>query len=282
MQTRDNPLIAVLIDADNISASHIDVIMEEVSLYGMASIKRIYGDWTKSNMASWKTKVLSFAISPIQQFAYTSKKNATDSALIIDAMDILYSNSIDIFFLISSDSDFTKLAMRLREAGKTVCGIGSKQTPQAFVVSCNRFFYLDALEKAHRHKELEKKTGTDKKNTKNDKKETEEAGKTIKQSQGKKKAASEAQEDDTMLSLEKFKAFTIHAIDDLCDEDGWCNLSELGNYVYNKRSDFDPRHYGHKKLNSLLKSFDDIEMYERVNPENPNVKHIYLRVASKK
>lgn len=135
--------IALLIDADNISAYHISGIIDEIAKYGITTLKRIYADWTKPHLSSWKSTLAEYGISPIQQFAYTVGKNATDSALIIDAMDMLYTSSVDIYFLVSSDSDFTKLALRLREAGKQVYGIGEAKTPKAFISACNRFIYLE-------------------------------------------------------------------------------------------------------------------------------------------
>ena len=137
--------LAVLIDADNISYSNIKAMMEEIAKYGTPTFKRIYGDWTKPTLAGWKTVLLENAISPIQQYSYTIGKNSSDSALIIDAMDILYSGRVDGFCIVSSDSDFTRLATRLREAGMKVFGIGEKKTPPAFIASCNKFIYLEIL-----------------------------------------------------------------------------------------------------------------------------------------
>lgn len=137
--------LAVLIDSDNSSFRRIDEIMEELAKFGVPTIKRIYGDWTKSNSDGWKTQLLENAITPIQQFAYTTGKNATDSALIIDAMDILYSDSVEGFCIVSSDSDFTRLAIRLREAGKFVIGMGEEKTPSAFIKACDRFIYLSVI-----------------------------------------------------------------------------------------------------------------------------------------
>lgn len=254
MEKQNDALIAILIDADNVSASYLDVIMDETTKYGICSIKRIYGDWTKPNLASWKSHLLEHAISPIQQFSYTSGKNSTDSALIIDAMDMLYTSDIDIFFLVSSDSDFTKLATRLRESGKQVYGIGEEKTPMSFISACNRFFFLEILAKHYEdaenivEREFESGMGVD--------------------------IYKDSRTSD--LSQKKLYNLVASSIDDLSDDDGYAFLGDVGNLILKKQPSFDPRHYGYKKLSSLLKNLNGIEIDERPT-KNPGVKHIYIR-----
>src|SRR6267154_2393532 len=145
MKTTEDTRIAVLIDADNIPSTNVKAMLEEIAKYGTPTFKRIYGDWTKPNLTGWKNVLLENAITPIQQYGYTTGKNATDSAMIIDAMDILYAEKVDAFAIVSSDSDFTRLATRLREAGMMVIGLGEKKTPSPFVVACDKFIYMEIL-----------------------------------------------------------------------------------------------------------------------------------------
>ncbi len=149
--------LAVLIDADNVPYANVKSMMEEIAKYGTPTFKRIYGDWTKPQLSGWKKVLLENAITPVQQYSYTTGKNSTDSALIIEAMDILYTGGVDGFCIVSSDSDFTRLAIRLREAGKKVFGIGEKKTPAPFIVSCNKFIYIEILEKEEKPEALHKK-----------------------------------------------------------------------------------------------------------------------------
>lgn len=226
--------LAVLIDADNIPYNNIKALLEEVAKYGIPTFKRIYGDWTKPQLSGWKTVLLENAISPIQQYSYTSGKNATDSAMIIDAMDILYTGRVDGFCLVSSDSDFTRLATRLREAGMRVFGLGEKKTPSAFRSACDKFIYLEILQAS----------------------EEEEGGETPaakrKSHKAKGKAISKADRElSNLLSS---------SVNDIADEDGWAYLGELGNLLLKKKPDFDARNYGFSKLLQLIKSFDNFEI----------------------
>lgn len=235
---------AVLIDADNVPYSNVKGMIEEIAKYGTPTFKRIYGDWTKPNNAGWKTVLLENAITPIQQYGYTVGKNATDSAMIIDAMDILYSGRVDGFCIVSSDSDFTRLATRLREAGMKVIGIGERKTPQPFITACDKFIYIEIL--ANDDVAPESKT----------------------KKQGK---APLPQIDKRTVSLIK------SSINDLADESGWAFLGEVGTLILKKQPNFDPRNYGFKKLLLLMKSIDSIETDERQS-ENGGTRHVYVKV----
>jgi len=204
--------LAVLIDGDNIPSAHVKEMMEEIAKYGNPTIKRIYGDWTNPHLSKWKNLLLQNAITPIQQYAYTTGKNATDSAMIIDAMDILYSEKVNGFCLVSSDSDFTKLATRLREAGMQVIGIGEKKTPTPFVVACDRFIYIEIL-----RGQSNKKEDINKKN------KTEESI------------------DKVTPRVIKLLATTIT---DSSGEDGWAFLGDVGSLLQKKQTNFDSRNYG--------------------------------------
>ena len=240
--------LAVLIDADNVPYSNVKGMLEEIAKYGTPTFKRIYGDWTKPTLSGWKAVLLENAITPIQQYAYTSGKNATDAALIIDAMDILYTGNVDGFCIISSDSDFTRLATRLREAGKQVFGMGEKKTPKPFIASCNKFIYIEILPK--------------------EVPETEPA-KPLKPA---KKAKEKPQGSNKVLT--KLIVTSIH---DLAEEDGWVFLGTLGNLILKKQPDFDPRNYGHKKLLDLIKTVPGVTIEERFSAKN-NIPHFYVRV----
>ena len=235
-----NSNIAVLIDGDNIPSAHVKEMMEEITKYGSPSIKRIYGDWTRPGLNKWKNLLLENAITPIQQYGYTTGKNATDSAMIIDAMDILYSGKVDGFCLVSSDSDFTRLATRLKEAGMQVIGIGEKKTPNPFIVACDKFIYIEILRKKSEEK-LESKdkheTGIDKIT----KKEIQLISTTIK---------------------------------DLSDDDGWAFLGDVGSLLQKKQPNFDSRNYGFDKLTPLIKSIGKFEVSER---ENSKTKLIFVK-----
>lgn len=257
--------LAVLIDADNISYQYVKPMMDEIARYGVPTIKRIYGDWTKQNMNGWKTVLLDYAISPIQQFGYTYGKNSTDTALIIDAMDILYANTVDGFCLVSSDSDFTRLAMRLREAGKQVIGIGEQKTPNAFIAACNRFLYLEILS-FREDDEYSDKQNADAVHqnaiAKQQKAASRPAAPTIRQL------------DDEMSKL--IYSFTTA----LADDSGWAFLGDVGNMILKTMPSFDPRNYGYSKLSNLIRDVKGIEVDERPTAY-PNVKHIYIRLAEK-
>ncbi|MPW24457.1 NYN domain-containing protein [Alkalibaculum sp. M08DMB] len=244
--------IAVLIDADNVSDKYIKFIFDEISNHGTPTYKRIYGDWTKPQLGSWKTVLLKNSIMPIQQYSYTSGKNATDSALIIDAMDILYSNNVDGFCIVSSDSDFTRLAARLREAGMYVVGMGEKKTPTPFISACEQFKYLEVLA-----------------TIRTDSMETTEK-------QGKQGTQKEGMEDRDEL----IKSLQI-IITESSDEDGWAYLGEVGKRLNKRHPDFDTRNYGHAKLTPLILSLQSFEIQSR-KTNNPHITHYYIKNKLKK
>ncbi|MDR3170885.1 MAG: NYN domain-containing protein [Treponema sp.] len=244
--------LAVLIDADNTQPAIIEGLLDEVAKYGVASVKRIYGDWTSTNLRSWKEKLLEYAIQPIQQFSYTSGKNATDSAMIIDAMDLLYSEKLDGFCIVSSDSDFTRLAARVRESGRTVYGFGEKKTPRAFVSVCDKFIYTEIL------------------------RDVQEDG--------------EGDEDDTKPASRIRKEFKVDrrllkllrdTVDDLADESGWAYLGGVGQKITLRSSEFDPRNYGFKKLGDLFRAISQFETEERPQ-ENSTGRQVYIRWKKRK
>ncbi len=237
--------LAVLIDGDNIPSKYISEMMEEVAKYGNPTIKRIYGDWTKPHLSKWKKILLHNAITPMQQYGYTTGKNATDSAMIIDAMDILYSDKVDGFCIASSDSDFTKLATRIRETGMSVIGIGEKKTPEPFIVACDKFIYLEILRSSE---EKENSTGTDKKS--------------------KKKTVDE-------INPRVIRLIT-QTVDDLADEDGWAFLGDVGSLMQKKAPNFDSRNYGFEKLTPLIKSTGLFEIDQR-DSHKGRFKLIYIR-----
>ena len=241
--------LAVLIDGDNAPRTAIKEIMEECVKYGTPTIKRIYGDWAMNNMDSWKPLMLENALIPVQQYSYTTGKNSTDSAMIIDAMDILYSQPVDGFVLVSSDSDFTRLALRLREAGKKVYGIGEKKTPNPFIVACDKFIYVEVIRGKD---EAEAKGG-----------EKEKGGKAV-------PAPARKQVPAQVVSL------IAACVQDASDEEGWAFMGELGNLLPRRQPDFDPRNYGFEKLTTLVKSIDRFEIDPRPTSA-PGDKHIYVR-----
>lgn len=239
--------LAVLIDADNVPYSHIKEMLEEIAKSGTPTIKRIYADWTRPTLAGWKNVLLENAITPIQQYSYTTGKNSSDSALIIDAMDILYSEKVDGFCIVSSDSDFTRLATRLREAGMKVIGIGEKKTPSPFIKACDKFVYIEIL--------------------KSIKTATKESGKP---SKVKTESHPLNRVDEALIRL------LTESVIDLADESGWTFLGELGNFILKKKTDFDPRNYGFTKLLPLIKSTNRFEIDQR-ETGNKNIKHIYIK-----
>jgi len=247
METINELKLAVLIDADNVPYANVKLMMQEIAKYGTPTFKRIYGDWTKPHLSGWKAVLLENAITPIQQYAYTTGKNSSDSALIIDAMDILYTGAIEGFCIVSSDSDFTRLAIRLREAGKKVIGMGEKKTPAAFIASCNKFIYIEILAKAE--------FNTPEVNSKSNRKEK-----------------------NVPINKINKEIITLieESISDMADEDGWVFLGVLGNMILKKQPDFDARNYGHKKLVDLIKNMNQFEVKER-STGNKNVSHYYVR-----
>jgi uncharacterized LabA/DUF88 family protein len=243
--------LAVLIDGDNIPSAYIKEMMEEIAKYGNPTIKRIYGDWTKPNLSKWKNLLLENAITPIQQYGYTTGKNATDSAMIIDAMDILYSEKVDGFCLVSSDSDFTRLATRLREAGMKVYGIGEKKTPNPFIVACDKFIYIEILKHI-----------------------TEESTSTA----STKSSVPKNNYDNITQKEIKFIATTI---DDVADDDGWAFLGDVGSLLLKKQPNFDSRNYGFQKLTPLINSISDFEIERREDPRG-RLKLIYVKLNEEK
>ncbi|WP_246162557.1 NYN domain-containing protein [Sphingobacterium phlebotomi] len=246
--------LAVLIDADNVPYANVKEMLEEISKNGTPTVKRIYGDWTKPTVSGWKNVLLENAITPVQQYSYTTGKNSSDSALIIDAMDILYSEKVTGFCIVSSDSDFTRLATRLREAGMLVIGIGEKKTPQPFIASCNKFIYLEIL------KPVEKEETT----------------------KIPVKSVTKQKQKPAQKAIDKVDRRTIKmivdSVDDLADETGWTFLGSLGSFISKKKPEFDPRNYGFNKLYDLVKYIDRFEIDERDSGGYKNVKHIYLRL----
>lgn len=246
MENAKDLRLAVLIDADNIPYRLTTGILEEIAKYGVPTFKRIYADWTKPHVSGWKTVLLDHAITPVQQYSYTVGKNSSDSALIIDAMDILYTGRVDGFCLVSSDSDFTRLATRLREAGMKVFGMGEQKTPSAFRAACDKFIYIEILDQA------------------------EPSPKQIKLADLRKKEVI-SKADKTLVML------VTTSIKDIADENGWAFLGELGNMLLKKRPDFDPRNYGFEKLLPLIKSLPQFEIDERESARK-NVKLVYVKV----
>lgn len=233
--------LAVLIDADNVSEKYIKPILDELTNEGTITYKRIYGDWTRPALSSWKSVLLNHSITPIQQYSYTTGKNATDSAMIIDAMDILYSGNVDGFCIVSSDSDFTRLVVRLRESGMHVIGMGEKKTPAPFISACNRFVYLEILDKG--------------------------------KSESKERTAPEHEGVD----LRTIKKAIATIIEEVSDEDGWASLSEVGNILLKRYPSFDVRNFGFQKLTPFIKSLGLFEIYS-IPSEKGNVKVIYVRI----
>lgn len=257
--------LAVLIDADNVSPQNVRGMMEEIARYGNPTIKRIYGDWTKPNLGGWKPLLLNYAITPIQQFGYTTGKNATDSAMIIDAMDILYSEKADGFCLISSDSDFTRLATRLREAGMTVFGIGEQKTPNAFIAACDKFIYLEILESA---------ASEDVDTTA----EPTSAGSSVGTPAAKPAKPAPAARKKPIGKINPEVITLINTtIRDVADENGWAYLGEVGNLLVKKQPSFDSRNYGFDKLTPMIKSIGLYEIDVRETGASSS-KHIYIRI----
>ena len=260
----DQSRLAVLIDADNAQPAVIDGLLAEVARFGVASVKRIYGDWTSPSHTQWKKSLLKHSIQPVQQFAYTSGKNATDSALIIDAMDLMYTRRFDGFCLVSSDSDFTRLAQRLREEGLMVLGFGEKKTPEPFVVACDKFVYTEVLRPAV-NKPSVKSASTE-----------EPSSPTKPGSAAKVEAESKPATEHSVLP----SGLILQAIDEAEDEGGWAALASVGTYLTKLRPDFDPRLYGHKKLSGLFKKHPKLFEIEERTPPGSTTKSFYVRARS--
>jgi hypothetical protein len=248
--------LAVLIDADNAQAAVIEGLLAEIARFGEATVRRIYGDFTASTSSSWKKVLQRYAIKPVQQFAYTTGKNATDSTLIIDAMDLLYTRKFDGFCLITSDSDFTGLAMRLREEGLTVLGFGEKKTPEAFRNACHKFVFTEVLRPGTAADPVESPP------------KIEKEGKT---------ALPQAPAETTEPKLKFPKKFLLTALDQSIDDAGWAQLGTFGSYLTKLQPDFDPRLYGYKKLSDLVKAKKDLFVTEERQAVGSNQKVLYLR-----
>ena len=251
MATENAARLAVLIDADNAQASITERLLAEVAKYGTAHVKRAYGDWTSPNLRGWKDQLLAQSIQPIQQFAYTTGKNATDAAMVIDAMDLLYSGRFDGFCIVSSDSDFTRLAARLRESGMTVYGFGERKTPKPFVAACDKFVYVENLRFAD-----------------------EDAASDVlgvKPAKPKPATAAQLKADSELVSLLR------NAVEAASDDDGWAPLSAVGNIITNQRPDFDSRSYGYGKLSDLIMATALFEV-ERRSPGEGKQALMYARV----
>ncbi len=244
---KETDKLAVLIDADNAQPAIVEGLLAEIAKFGTANVKRIYGNWTDERLRGWKAMLLEHSIQPMQQFAYTTGKNATDSAMIIDAMDLLYTGNFDGFCIVSSDSDFTRLASRLRESGLVVYGFGEKKTPKPFVAACDKFIYTEVL----RAKE-------------------EEAG-----------PSKTKQTDDLKRDKGHLANLFRNAIDAYSDDDGWAQLGPVGSNIAKQAPEFDPRNYGYRKLRDLVKAMG---LYEfREDSEGPgHAKSIYIRTKRRK
>lgn len=243
MDAEDTDKLAVLIDADNAQPSIIEGLLAEIAKYGTANVKRIYGDWTSTKLRGWKEHLLQHSIQPIQQFGYTTGKNATDSAMIIDAMDLLYTNQFDGFCIISSDSDFTKLAARIRESGLFVYGFGEQKTPDPFVAACDKFIYTEVLRGEESADE---------------------------ESSFHRMSTNELKQDTKLVNL------TRNAVEASSDESGWAHLGQVGSYIAKQSPEFDPRNYGYRKLGELVEATKLFEIEERSTGEGQS-KAIYVK-----
>jgi hypothetical protein len=245
--TNDATRLAVLIDSENTTATLTTELLEEIAKYGTPTVKRAYGDWTTQLLVGWKEELLRHAIQPVQQFAYSRGKNSTDSALIIDAMDLLYAGNLEGFVIVSSDSDFTRLATRLRESGMTVYGLGRRNTPAPFVAACDRFIYLDLL------------------------------------SQEPQEPAQRASPDEELTPLlPNLKRVLSTAISGTSKDDGWSNLGEVGSYLIKSHAAFDPRDYGHTKLGELVRAESYVEVKDVPGPTGLSQLWVRLRPAAPK
>ncbi len=243
MPSESSARLAVLIDADNAQPALVAALLAEVAKYGTAHVKRAYGDWTDTHLRGWKEELLAQSIQPIQQFGYTRGKNATDSALIIDAMDLLYSGKLDGFCIVSSDSDFTRLAGRVRESGLVVYGFGERKTPEPFVAACDKFVYVENLSE-----------------------QPEQAAPRKPQS------AAQLKQDSGLLNLLR------GAVDAASDEDGWAQLGSVGSIINKQRPDFDARSYGYGKLSDLVAATSLFEIERRSAGEGrPKAIHVRNR-----
>lgn len=255
--------LAVLIDADNISDKYIKIILDETAKTGVATYKRIYGDWTNRRLVSWKNVLLDNSITPIQQYSYTTGKNATDSAMIIDAMDILYSGTVDGFCIASSDSDFTRLVARLRESGMYVTGMGESKTPKPFISACNQFKYLDILlsKEQNEENEIRKEETAAVEST-----GAKAAAKATKTKKGKAASAKKEKEElKPQTNLTMIKRAIISLVEECSDDDEWILSAELRNQLGKRFPDFDVRNFGHSKFSSFIKSLNILDCEQEKN-----------------
>lgn len=247
MQEESQRKLAVLIDADNAQPAIVEALVAEIAKYGTASVKRVYGDWTNPKLKGWKDVLLDYAIQPIQQFGYTTGKNATDNAMIIDAMDLLYTGKFDGFCIVSSDSDFTRLASRIREAGLMVIGFGEQKTPKPFVAACDKFVYTEILRGGDKTAPARKPRAT----------------------------TAKLRGDTKLVNLLR------NAVNNAAGESGWAYLGNVGHNISNQAPEFDPRNYGYSKLGDLIRATGLFEVYEKTTEGSP-AKSVYVRDKRKR
>jgi uncharacterized LabA/DUF88 family protein len=274
--------IAVLIDGENISRKYIKLIMDEVNEFGTPTYKRVYADFSDGSASSWKDELRKYALTPVFQINYTKSKNASDSAMIIDAMDILYTGNVTGFCIVTSDSDFTKLANRLREAGMLVIGMGEQKTPISLVSACETFKYLDLLYKTEdksKNQEKEKKQGdyNNNNNSYSKKKNNAAAASAVSYDEGFYDYYEDKVE-ESILTMEELGEEIATIIELKSDEEGWINQSEIGIQLSKRLPGFDPRNYGYAKLGKLIQSFDFLEIDAVPSPKNPKLSIVYVRI----
>ena len=283
MDTKQEKRIAVLIDAENVSSKYIKLILDETSNYGTATYKRLYGDFQIASVKTWMKNMQEYAITPVFQYNYTHGKNASDSALIIDAMDILYSGNVDGFCIVTSDSDFTKLVLRLRESGMTVIGMGEQKTPTALVSACETFKFLDILydeENGKAQRSRKKKNSQAQANASANQKKSAQEAEAAAAAEAEAAAAQEAEEESirNIPDMAEMEKEVIAIIEAAAGDDGWADLSVLGDNLPKRVPGFDPRNYGCSKLRLFIEKFDSIESKPAHNPHNPLLSVIYVRV----
>ena len=262
--------MALLIDAENVSKKYIKLIMDEITEYGVITYKRVYGDFTNPSVSSWKNSLIDFAMTPVFQFNYTKGKNASDSVMVIDAMDILYSGKVDGFCLVTSDSDFTKLAIRLREAGMLVVGMGEQKTPASLVSACQTFKYLDLL-----YKEADKSVSENDVKAEKDEKSSDTD---LEENIEKIEETDEFSNQNGIPSIEVIESELIAIITARTDGEEWVNLATIGNSIAKRVPGFDPRNYGYKKLKDFIEVFDSFEVQELPNPKNNLLTVVYIKM----
>lgn len=273
---RKDMKIAVLIDAENISSKYAHTILQEASGLGNVIYKRIYGNWTSSQLGSWKKELLDHAIQPIQQYSNTQGKNSSDSALIIDAMDLLYQNRLDAFCIVSSDSDFTRLASRLRESEMYVLGMGEQKTPRAFISACNKFVYLDVLAGQKKKREASKESARSKKreNTSSERTRQSEADDRLHAAEDHNETRDQSEGTDIIEVTDAL----VNIIEEYSDDEGWIPASNLANLVSRRLSDFDTRNFGFNKFVPFVESLKIFEKRSVASSDDPNVRAIYFRL----